>query len=73
MSHPNQKHPCPDCRQCQWCSEDRCRLCLRTTAGCRKKLSLPEQIALYEALNDPDGNNMCRPSADELPGTPSNS
>jgi hypothetical protein len=34
---------------CQWCSDDRCRLCLRT--GCGKKLSMAEQIALYEKLN----------------------
>ncbi|ALC15508.1 hypothetical protein DSOUD_0720 [Desulfuromonas soudanensis] len=46
------KHPCPDCRQCQWCSDDRCRLCLKT--GCGKKLSMAEQIELYEKLNAPD-------------------
>lgn len=45
----DKKHPCPDCRQCQWCSDDRCRLCLKT--GCRKKLSMAEQIAYYERLN----------------------
>jgi len=45
------KHPCPDCRQCQWCSHDRCRLCLATAKGCRKKLSMEEQIRLYEELN----------------------
>ncbi|BCR06372.1 hypothetical protein DESUT3_34410 [Desulfuromonas versatilis] len=45
------KHPCPDCKQCQWCSDDRCRLCLKT--GCRKKLSMAEQIALFEKLNAP--------------------
>ncbi|MEJ2199901.1 MAG: hypothetical protein P8X63_02640 [Desulfuromonadaceae bacterium] len=43
------KHPCPDCKMCQWCSDDRCRLCLKS--GCRKKLSMAEQIALYEKLN----------------------
>lgn len=43
------KHPCPDCKQCQWCSDERCRLCLRT--GCRKKLSMAEQIALFEEIN----------------------
>jgi len=48
---PAKKHPCPDCRQCQWCSDDRCRLCLRTEKGCRKKLSMAEQIALYEEIN----------------------
>jgi hypothetical protein len=50
---PAKKHPCPDCRQCQWCSDDRCRLCLRT--GCRKKLSMAEQIALYEEINQGGG------------------
>ena len=51
MESPDKKHPCPDCRQCQWCSDDRCRLCLRTGSGCRKKLSLAEQIVLFEQLN----------------------
>ena len=45
------KHPCPDCHACQWCSEERCRLCLKASSGCRKKLSMAEQIALYESLN----------------------
>jgi len=44
------KHPCPDCRFCQWCSDERCSLCLRKDC-CRKQLSQAEQIALYEALN----------------------
>lgn len=43
------KHPCPDCHFCQWCSDDRCRLCLGCPAG--KKLSLQEQIELFESLN----------------------
>jgi len=45
------KHPCPDCSFCQWCSDDRCALCLRTDSSCRKKLSVAEQIALYETVN----------------------
>jgi hypothetical protein len=45
----DKKHPCPDCKMCQRCSDDRCRLCLRT--GCKKKLSMAEQIALFEELN----------------------
>ena len=50
------KHPCPDCSWCQWCSDDRCRLC-RNRDGCRRrKLSLAEQIALYEALNRSGGD-----------------
>ncbi len=45
------KHPCADCHHCQWCSDDRCHLCLKET--CVKKLSLAEQIELYEQLNRP--------------------
>lgn len=45
------KHPCPDCTFCQWCSDDRCRLCLNDSVCCRKKLSIAEQIELYESLN----------------------
>ena len=44
------KYPCPDCRFCQWCSDDRCRIC-RGKKGCGRKLSSAEQIALYERLN----------------------
>lgn len=50
---PAKKHACPDCRHCQWCGDDRCRLCLRAGGGCRRKLSMAEQIALYEQLNAP--------------------
>jgi hypothetical protein len=45
------KHPCSDCRFCQWCSDDRCRLCLECRRPKKKKLSMEEQIALYESLN----------------------
>jgi hypothetical protein len=44
------KHPCPDCSFCQWCSDDRCRLCLNRE-GCKRKLSQAEQIKLYNDLN----------------------
>ncbi|MFZ3209757.1 MAG: hypothetical protein WA140_13155 [Geobacteraceae bacterium] len=50
MVESEKKHPCPDCHFCQWCSDDRCRLC-RGERVCRRKLSLQEQIALYEAVN----------------------
>jgi hypothetical protein len=23
----SKKHPCPDCRFCQWCADSRCHLC----------------------------------------------
>ncbi|HEX3046655.1 MAG TPA: hypothetical protein VHY08_18005 [Bacillota bacterium] len=25
---PSKKHNCPDCRSCQWCSDNKCRVCL---------------------------------------------
>ena len=45
------KHPCPDCQFCQWCGDDRCALCLRSGSCRQKKLSMAEQIALYDAIN----------------------
>lgn len=45
------KHPCPDCQYCQWCSDVRCAACLGRGKGCRKKLSMAEQIELYEKVN----------------------
>jgi tRNA1(Val) A37 N6-methylase TrmN6 len=50
-STEGKKHPCPDCSFCQWCSDDRCALCLRTDSCHRKKLSVAEQIAQYEEVN----------------------
>jgi tRNA1Val (adenine37-N6)-methyltransferase len=50
VSDAPQKHPCPDCTFCQWCGDDRCALCLRKS-GCRKALSLAEQIAQFDAMN----------------------
>lgn len=44
------KHPCPDCRQCQFCSESRCNVC-RGQKTRPPKLSISEQIALYEKIN----------------------
>lgn len=49
-STDHKKHPCPDCTFCQWCSDDRCALCLRKDC-CKKKLSIAEQIALYDEIN----------------------
>nr|WP_224746792.1 hypothetical protein [Pelovirga terrestris] len=49
MTISSKKHPCPDCRQCQWCSDERCRLCLKSAGPPR--LSIREQIALFERLN----------------------
>ncbi|ACM20031.1 endonuclease DUF559, putative [Geotalea daltonii FRC-32] len=45
------KHSCPDCHFCQWCSDDRCRMCRGKGCGGKRKLSIAEQIALYDALN----------------------
>ncbi|PLX75128.1 MAG: hypothetical protein C0615_08165 [Desulfuromonas sp.] len=43
------KHPCPDCKECLWCADTRCRLCRQPE--CHRKLSCQEQIELYERLN----------------------
>lgn len=51
MTLEPKKHPCPDCTFCQWCSDDRCRLCRGGHACHGKKLSLAEQIALYDEIN----------------------
>jgi hypothetical protein len=45
------KHPCGDCDFCQWCSDDRCRLCLKGKNCCRRKLTISEQVAAYDELN----------------------
>ncbi|NLV25146.1 MAG: hypothetical protein GXY54_10250 [Deltaproteobacteria bacterium] len=47
----DKKHPCPDCRECLRCSDERCRLCLKGKSCRRKKLTMTEQIALYEEIN----------------------
>jgi len=47
---PLKKHPCPDCHFCQWCSKDRCRLCIKESSV-KKHLSMEEQITLYNQLN----------------------
>jgi len=49
------KHPCSDCHFCQGCAESRCQACRSQGNGCRVassgKLSMREQITLYESLN----------------------
>ncbi|HMK64250.1 MAG TPA: hypothetical protein VK564_00550 [Thermodesulfobacteriota bacterium] len=52
---PKRRRPCPDCRFCQGCSQDRCRLCRSGRKKAPKKLSVAEQIALYERLNKKGG------------------
>jgi len=51
----SKKHSCPDCHFCQFCSDARCHSC-RDGSQCAKesptrKLSLCEQIHLYDRLN----------------------
>jgi len=32
------KHPCPDCKVCQWCSDTRCASCRKSAPPhCRRK------------------------------------
>jgi len=46
----SKRHPCPDCRMCQGCSETRCHVC-RGLGPPEEHLSIAEQIALYERIN----------------------
>lgn len=48
------KHPCPDCHFCQFCSETRCNAC-RGKGSVVKKMSLQEQIDLFNKLNPSTG------------------
>lgn len=54
----SKKHPCPDCHYCQFCSDSRCHACRgarnqvnRSVDKPARKLSLREQILLYEKIN----------------------
>jgi len=49
MTVTSKKHPCHDCYHCQWCRDERCGLCLKTHRP--NRLSIREQIVLYERLN----------------------
>ncbi len=42
---------CSDCLYCQLCSLNRCRLCWASKTKSHQKLSMAEQIALYDRLN----------------------
>jgi tRNA1Val (adenine37-N6)-methyltransferase len=64
VSDASQKHLCPDCTFCQWCGDDRCALCLRK-GGCRKTLSLAEQIAQYDEMNR-KGREGCSDETEDL-------
>lgn len=52
------KHPCPDCHFCQHCSNDRCSACRGKKSGSSgslyRKLSVKDQILLYERINAQD-------------------
>lgn len=49
------KHCCADCYYCQFCSDSRCSACLgeknRREGPMSRKLSLREQIRLYDKIN----------------------
>ena len=46
------KHPCPDCRQCQHCSDARCNVCRGQGRSCDRfsGMSIQEQIEYFEAV-----------------------
>ncbi len=45
------KKKCRDCKMCQMCSESRCKACLNRGCEKNKKLSIREQIELFERIN----------------------
>lgn len=53
---PAKKHPCGDCHFCQFCSDSRCNACRgkdqRAMGPAPRKLSICEQIRLYEEINE---------------------
>jgi len=52
----DKKYPCKACRFCQFCPETRCRVCRgKCTAG--KKMSIREQIELFDRLNAGEKKN----------------
>lgn len=55
QSGTGKKHQCADCHFCQGCSESRCHTCRSSRTRAQgltgSKLSLREQICLYEAIN----------------------
>ncbi len=61
------KHPCPDCRMCQWCSDTRCHVC-RGQGPPEEHLSLTEQIELYERLNKEDFEKARKEAARDSQG-----
>lgn len=43
------KHPCVDCYRCQWCSDNRCGLCLRQQPA--RNGSSPPDIIPMDSLD----------------------
>ena len=44
----SRKHPCPDCRFCQWCADSRCSLCRDNPANERLKEIEPFKMVELE-------------------------
>ncbi len=60
---PPKKNVCPDCHFCQLCSDARCNCCRSAkTKGSCPKMSLSEQIRLYDEINanDPLLTKKCK-------------
>jgi len=45
------KHPCADCHACQFCSDTRCRACRGDNRPARARMSIQQQIELYNRRN----------------------
>jgi Zn-dependent alcohol dehydrogenase len=53
------KHPCPDCRQCQHCSDSRCSLCRGQRPSKFAGMSMAEQIAMFEMISRGESPKAC--------------
>jgi hypothetical protein len=58
------KKKCRDCKMCQMCSESRCKACLNSGCKRNKKLSIREQIELFERINAEAGKSDCGVAVD---------
>jgi len=57
------KHNCPDCMNCQWCSDERCEACLKSHCN-RSRKNLPDDnsCATYQT---PDRFDTLKNSSEE--------
>ena len=71
MPQAQRKEKCPDCEQCQMCSESRCRLCRgehchRGAGGLRSSFTYGEYLAWKNKKADETKNEPVAPEAESM-------